>query len=284
MNDIYFDNQSLPLYHYTESVTERDVHSEISHWHDGLEIIVVNKGSLICHTGGSPFELLSGDICLINRRQLHRIQMTDLPENHQVLIIGSSLLMQNHMIYEKYFQPMMEDAAFTHIRFAGDASCAAHIKEEIKILEGALQQQEIGYELDVLSSLFRLGKYLYLAYKSECFDASVDTHARIQQKMAEYIYAHYGEDLSLESIAGAGNISRSQASKLFRKYTGLSPVVYLNRHRLEMAQHLLRSTGESIAAIALACGFTDQSYFSRLFMREYGITPLQYRKGGKSLI
>jgi AraC-like DNA-binding protein len=278
MNDIIFENPYLPVFHSTESISDRSAHSEMSHWHDDLELIVVGKGTLLCKTGGTEFELLSGDVCFINRKQLHRIQSVDSPENHIVLIIGTKLLMQNPQVYEKFFRPMLEDAQFSHVRFAGNESCAARIKNEISIIEERMQKKECGYELDVLSSVFRLGKYLYIAYRNEENNGLIDNNALIQQKMAEYIYEHFSDNLTLEDIAQVGNISKSQASKLFRKYAGLSPISYLNRHRLEISLNLLRSTSEPIADVAQRCGFSDQSYFNRLFLREYGTTPLNYRK------
>ncbi|SFE95925.1 AraC family transcriptional regulator [Peptostreptococcus sp. D1] len=279
MDTIVFENSLLPVYYCTESISKRSTHSEISHWHDELEIIVVIKGSILCKTGNAEFELLSGDVCFINRKQLHRIHTTDIHESHNVLIIGTKLLMENPQIYDKFFRSMLEDSSFSHIHFTGKDSCAAKIKEDILAIEKSLQEKDCGYELDILSSIFRIGRYLYIAYAKKDVHDYLDNNVLIQQKMAEYIYAHFSESLTLETIAQSGNVSKSQASKLFKKYTGLSPISYLNRHRLEISLNLLRSTDHSIADIAQRCGFSDQSYFNRLFLREYGTTPFKYRNG-----
>ena len=98
--------------------------------------------------------------------------------------------------------------------------------------------------------------------------------------MAEYIHNHYDEAISLDDIALAGNVSRSQASKLFNQYAKLSPISYLNTYRLELSRDLLRNSDDAISVIALKCGFSEQSYYNRLFLREYGCTPLEYRKLG----
>jgi AraC-like DNA-binding protein len=63
----------------------------------------------------------------------------------------------------------------------------------------------------------------------------------------------------------------------FRKEMGLTPVIYLNRYRINKARQLLVESNQSITEIALAVGFSDSGYFSRLFRREVGIPPESYR-------
>lgn len=73
--------------------------------------------------------------------------------------------------------------------------------------------------------------------------------------------------------------SKDYVRRLFRKEMGMTPVSYLNGLRLAHAKRLLKQhliSGDSVAEIALMCGFYDPRYFSRLFRRETGQSPLQY--------
>lgn len=65
---------------------------------------------------------------------------------------------------------------------------------------------------------------------------------------------------------------------LFKKYTQNSPIEFLNLYRLEVSTSFLKNTTDNISTISLNCGFGQQSYYNRLFIREYGITPKEYRK------
>ena len=56
---------------------------------------------------------------------------------------------------------------------------------------------------------------------------------------------------------------------------------YLTELRLENAKKLLADNEKTVNEIALYCGFSDQSYFSKVFSAKYGITPTDYRKGEK---
>ena len=64
----------------------------------------------------------------------------------------------------------------------------------------------------------------------------------------------------------------------FTKFTGMSPIQYLNQRRLETACQLLRDTDYSISDISSQTGFSSQSYFTQIFRKFYGITPVKYRQ------
>lgn len=279
METLHFENESLPIYCKNESIAEQTVHSSMAHWHENIELISVAEGSLLCCTAGKEFQLSAGDVCFINRRQLHQIYAAD-SENaaHTALIVGTGLLSQNGFMYEKYIRHILEDSDFSHVRFASGTSSAVNISIAMEHLEKILREKEFGYEFEAISAVYKIFKQLYLAYRGGSAKVHSDSNAAVQQKMTEYIYLNYAEALTLDRIADAGCVSRSQCTKLFRQYAQLSPIAFLNRHRLEVSRDLIRGGQESILDIALRCGFTDQSYFNRLFLREYGCTPLNYRK------
>ena len=60
----------------------------------------------------------------------------------------------------------------------------------------------------------------------------------------------------------------------------MTPVEYLTRHRVDAAARLLQESAMSAGEIAASCGFTDASYFGKVFRREFGCTPGQYRRRG----
>ncbi|MGF1582757.1 MAG: helix-turn-helix domain-containing protein [Gemmataceae bacterium] len=79
-------------------------------------------------------------------------------------------------------------------------------------------------------------------------------------------------------LAAAAGVSEFHFSRLFKKTTGLSPMNYRMRLRIERAQRLLEDRKNlSLSQVAYACGFADQSHFGRHFKRITGRTPLQYR-------
>ena len=279
MDTVQYEREQFPVFVQDECCQEHNTHSEMAHWHDAVELILIQKGNVICHAGGDEFPLHKGDVCFINRRQLHRLMSCgDEICGHTVLIIGEGPLSQTEAVYGKLIRPMLEDSRFSHVRFEGNDSPAAKIAALINTVKELQEEKEHGYELDVLAAVFQIFRQLSVAYAKGPAPKPVDGNAIIQQQMAEFIYDHYEESLSLDDIAAAGSVSRSQCTKLFKRYTGLSPIAFLNSHRLELCREKLRRTNDTIAEIASSCGFSDQSYLNRLFLREYGVTPLAYRK------
>ena len=101
---------------------------------------------------------------------------------------------------------------------------------------------------------------------------------RLVRKAIVYIHANYAEAITREELARHVNASDGHLARCFRQETGLTPMIYLNRYRINQSQTLLATTQESVTAIALACGFADVNYFSRVFRQETGQSPLAYRR------
>lgn len=84
--------------------------------------------------------------------------------------------------------------------------------------------------------------------------------------------------ITLEGWAKAIGLNAVYFGRIFKRETGLRPMEWLNQRRLQMASQYLSGTRKSVGAIAEECGFADQFYFSRVFRRHFGQSPLQYRK------
>lgn len=92
-----------------------------------------------------------------------------------------------------------------------------------------------------------------------------------------YISANYALPISLQDVAGQVHLNPTYFSSLFKQCTGSSFKEYLNMVRVEESKRLLSNTDYSIIDIAIAVGFEDQSYFSKVFKKYTGLTPKQYR-------
>ena len=93
-----------------------------------------------------------------------------------------------------------------------------------------------------------------------------------------YIYNHYAEDLTLETLAEKVYLSSGYLSFIFKKETGYNLVKYLTDYRMKKAKELLEESNWKIVDIGKACGYTNQPYFNKLFKNYYGVTPKQYRE------
>lgn len=93
-----------------------------------------------------------------------------------------------------------------------------------------------------------------------------------------YIDSNYGDNITLDSLAALTHMNKFYLVHSFTKFTGLSPINYLTQKRVQVSMDLLASTNYSIAQISSSVGFSSQSYFSQVFRKTLGMTPVQYRK------
>jgi signal transduction histidine kinase/DNA-binding LacI/PurR family transcriptional regulator/AraC-like DNA-binding protein len=109
---------------------------------------------------------------------------------------------------------------------------------------------------------------------------SNETQYLIRQAMA-FIHEHFRESITRKEIAKHINISKDYLTFCFRQELNTTPIKYLQRYRINAAKSALKNTQKSITEIALEVGFSESGYFSRLFRREVGMSPDQYRHSSK---
>lgn len=106
--------------------------------------------------------------------------------------------------------------------------------------------------------------------------------ARLQRAMA-HISKHFARQISESEVAQACEMSPSRFCREFKAAFGATFLEYLTRHRVYEAQRLLGNHGMSVTDVAAAVGFTDPSYFTRVFRKIAGVSPTEYRQAPAAL-
>lgn len=106
-----------------------------------------------------------------------------------------------------------------------------------------------------------------------------NTPSQIAAIMKDYITQNYSSDINFNLIAGSMNYSSSYLTKIFYKEYSYSPSKYLISLRMQKAQQILLHNPElSIRQVGELVGYPDQGYFSRIFKKQIGVSPLDYRE------
>jgi AraC-like DNA-binding protein len=127
---------------------------------------------------------------------------------------------------------------------------------------------------EVLMGLHRLVEGRDIVRAAEDMPASIRAAIKLMK-------ARYGQDLSIDDMAEAAELTKYHFCRQFLKKTGLKPNQYLRKIRVEQAAWLLRHTGKTIESIARDTGFGYANYFSKVFRSFVGTTPHEYRLGKK---
>ena len=96
-----------------------------------------------------------------------------------------------------------------------------------------------------------------------------------------YIDQHFKEPLTLDQLAEEAHMNKFYLSHAFKQEYGISPINYMISRRLEESKYLLAETDLSMSQIAQLLGFSSLSYFSQVFHRTQGISPMEYRQQNK---
>ncbi len=100
---------------------------------------------------------------------------------------------------------------------------------------------------------------------------------QVMEFAREYLKEHYSEPITLVSLAHQLGYSSAYLTKLFNKFESCTPIKYLTDLRITQAKQLLANTALPIKEVGICVGYDNQFYFSRIFRKQTGFTPSEYR-------
>ena len=280
------------------------------HWHEEMEIIYVEGGSVSVLVRNTEYIVKGGEFVLIHPQAIHAIRQHDYCRGFYFNILFRFSMLESgaeDICRKKYLDPiynrqllMPEYIDSSHplnaqiaplIRsllmpeyFDSRHPLNAQIVPWIRSLQYKREEKRFHNEMLIKSKLFEI-LYNILGYcekadKEQAYEDIVFDKLKLSLK---YLEENYAENITAESIAAVSNYSASHFSKLFRQMTGESLTQYLKNYRLGTAASRLLNEPTKVSEIALSCGFSNLSYFSRAFYQKYKMTPSEFRKNNMAL-
>ena len=149
-----------------------------------------------------------------------------------------------------------------------------NINDEVKILLQYLEKVYAGPAEKTAKKLVHATEALVLQISDNILSQSKPS---VSSEIADYLSRHYSEKLTLDDISRETFFSVAYCECEFRKAFGKSIINYLIDLRISEAKRLLTETSMSCSVIANMVGFDDANYFSRVFKKRIGLSPLRYR-------
>lgn len=254
------------------------------HWHEELELGFVVEGSVLMECGNNRYTLNKGDIYFLNSNTLHAMFKAVSEQNsvfRSIVVHGSIIGGKEDSIYhQKYLLPIISNNDLRELIFSAKDSSYPKISGQLTNIWNAVNIEVPDYELIVrneLSALFQILIHLSEKNMPVCPTAGIVQETRFRD-ILNFIHTHYTEKITLEDIAAAAFISKSEVLRCFKNITGQSPIGYLKNYRLRNAAYMIQNTSYSINTICELCGFDDHSYFSKSFKELYGSSPREFKK------
>ncbi len=270
----------FPVACYYDNITEGAVEW---HWHDELEILVVESGIARVAVNGQVYLAERGDGVFINAGAVHGIWREGeetcglrIVVFHPRLVGGSV----DSILWQKYLEPLLSDPCHTCIHFSNTEPWEQAASEALwKAWQACVSEAE-GFEFEMREEL---SKFIFLLTKNRPVAEKRPSEKTLRdgdriKSMLQYIQEHYDEELTLAKIAQSVNLSENECLRCFRSMIGSTPIQYVKQIRIQKAAELLASTDQKISDIGAACGFQEMSYFSKIFRALKGSTPSEYRR------
>lgn len=247
------------------------------HWHDSIEILFVLKGSINVTIETEKYEVVDGEIEIINCDEAHSIKAID--KENKVLLFHL-----DPNFFEKYFNDIRNIFFYTNSSEdrAQEEEKYYILRKYLSILVCEVIQKVDKYEDNIEDNLVEMLYHLInnfhqLIYERENLKDN-DEQFKRYDRIVRYIYNNYKDKISLQEIAKKEFLSSDYLSHEIKNTIGYSFKDFLNLTRVEESIKLLLDTDMTVSEISEELGFSHIRYFNKHFKKHYECTPLQYRK------
>lgn len=274
-----FKSEEEPKLLYVSRIEEEDsVYPRVMHSHeDSVEIVLIYSGKGQYIVEGKSYNIKKGDLIIYNSGIIH-----DEPSGPNVKIgsfccavgdININGLRRNALVKDS------EGPIFSSgVHFDAMMSVYELMFKELS-LNSKCAEESCHYLMMTLLSLV----WNIVHKKTEKSNEETIEIDLLAQRIKNYIDENYYEDISLQTISEALNISTYYLAHVFKKATGYSPLQYILRRRIGEAQTLLISTDLPATVIAAKVGYNNPSHFNLIFTKNVGMSPRKYRKNYSSI-
>lgn len=210
---------------------------------------VLSAGQMVLYRPGEPqrYSFSSRDQTEIYWVHFTGSQVEEILEHHQIAFLGNSFHTGTSPEYPQLFRQMIQELQI----------CRPCFEELLPLL---LQQ-------------------IFLLIHRQLLDVP-HTNRKIQKEVeqaAHFFNEHFNTPICIEAYAASLHISTCWFIRAFKQFTGMTPVQYITSIRISTAQNLLESTNYNVNEIAAIVGYDNPLYFSRIFKKQTGSSPTEYR-------
>ncbi len=253
------------------------------HWHDELEIIYVEKGTLNLAISGQEYKVKEGSVFIVNTKELHFMGVDDLTTSYYTLLFPLEFISFQSLdaLEHDFLMPLRsKKLLFDNIIIEDDINDEACtlVNKVIELNGHHCSDTTESDNVKQIQTRLVLLQFLELIIRRDKFQKNIITNnSDFQMDMLTYIQDNCSSKIKLSDLAERFHMSEKYISRYFKDHFNITITQYINHLRLSQAKNLLETTDESVTDIALKVGFSNVSHFIRNFKDNYHISPLKYR-------
>lgn len=242
------------------------------HHHDCYELYYLEEGEIVYYIDDGVYPARKGDFVLIPPGKAHKtLPRRSLAHTRILIYLAPSFLEDIAKEYPQLFD------AFDHILVTmGNRQVSQRLLEGL-LKEDAGEKNPVMIRAMLTELLVNLERWARLELVPGA-ERSGNGAERKVQEIVGYLDKHFKEDVSLGALAERFYMNPTYLSRIFRQGTGMTYSKYLTRCRIREAVFLLNNTEKKIMEIASETGFHSDNHFCKIFRKQMGISPKQFRK------
>lgn len=248
-------------------VDESRRYSEI-HYHNEHELYFLLEGEVKYFVGDEIIQLHKGDFIFIPKGVLHKTDSETCLSLERLLVSFDDEVFDDEMqeIAEEFKREKLIRVPQSKLPLIEDIYCK--IEKEI--------QKNKQFKASMIKAYIK--QLLILLYRFKTNEKlKTNNKDRVINNVAEYISENFDKELDLKFLSKKFAFSQTHLSKKFKSEMGIGINEYINYVRVLNSSRYLKETSLSLTIISQKCGFNDSNYFSTVFKKFMGITPLKYR-------
>lgn len=264
-----------------EYVTTDDFHIEkytikgnmtTMHYHHAYELYYVLEGEREYFIGDSFYSVESGDFVWVPKNMLHKTEGRDTTR---------FLLHFKEAFLEKYFSPetINKLTSSKPFVFRPEPDHKAKFEELFYEILMEYNKKKIHYEdyneFLIVQPFFNI--LFFIFSHNNYYQKDISKPNERMHEIVKYINNNYQDPITIQKIAYDFGITKDHLCHIFPKYMGVTFITYLNTVRIKAACDILKKEKDSILEISNKCGFSSSHYFSKVFKKEKGMSPSEYR-------
>lgn len=245
----------------------------LSDWREECAIIRIEQGNGIIYIDGDSYVACRGDYFFLRPFVIYSLHNDGEPLTVKSFVFNARSLARN---CETNYN--IND----YLHFINEKNVPCAIKTTTEWYASFDEHASILFaDCDDTTKTKQLYKSLSTLYNNRFASAELNLTEEKQRYTAKtmltIVKTDYTQTISVKQVAATVDYDEFYTMKLFKKFTGLPLVEYVNRYRIALAREELVTTNKAINIIAREAGFANISYFNRQFKRLLGVTPAIFR-------
>ncbi|WP_205173522.1 helix-turn-helix domain-containing protein [Rossellomorea pakistanensis] len=268
----------LPIACY-ETTINQNINGYIPlHWHDELQFVLIVKGEAVFQINEETLVVQEGDGLFINSGCLHMAEEKEQSGCVYICLNVSPYFVLPQELYTTYVYPYIQATNLPYLYIDVNETWGGNILDAIMKINQLIQQKSSYFEIDIAMKLMFIWQNLLInGFPLEYDQIEMQKSNRMKQ-MLNWIHLHYAKKIMLDDIAKAGQLSRSECCRYFKRILKTTPLRYVTDYRIQKSLSLLQQAEANVTDVAYQVGFNSTSYFIDKFRKSMNMTPLAYKK------